>query len=217
LSYTKKGTFIEYDHIPTQTIIQPSESKVVRVDLKKKGDKVGYIMGAGDAIPASLAQVGYEVTELVDSEIISGDLSQYDAIILGVRAYNTVERMKFYQPKLLNYVKNGGTLINQYNTHRNLKVKMEDIAPYPLKISRDRVAIEEAEVRFLAPDHPVLNTPNKITQKDFDGWVQERGLYFPNEWDEKFTPILSSNDLGETPTGVPGAYRLFTNLISVGK
>ena len=201
-------------------------------------------MGAGDAIPASLAQVGYEVTELVDSEIISGDLSQYDAIILGVRAYNTVERMKFYQPKLLNYVKNGGTLINQYNTHRNLKVKMEDIAPYPLKISRDRVAIEEAEVRFLAPDHPVLNTPNKITQKDFDGWVQERGLYFPNEWDEKFTPILSSNDLGETPkdggllvaqygdgwyvysgyswfrelpAGVPGAYRLFTNLISIGK
>ena len=243
-SYTKKGTFIEYDHIPTQTIIQPSESKVVRVDLKKKGDKIGYIMGAGDAIPASLAQVGYEVTELEDSEIISGDLSQYDAIILGVRAYNTVERMKFYQPKLMSYVKNGGTLINQYNTHRNLKVKMEDIAPYPLKISRDRVAIEEAEVRFLAPDHPVLNTPNKITQKDFDGWVQERGLYFPNEWDEKFTPILSSNDLGETPkdggllvaqygdgwyiysgyswfrelpAGVPGAYRLFTNLISVGK
>jgi len=243
-SYTKKVTLIEYDHIPTQTIVQPSESKVVRVDLQKKGDKIGYIMGAGDAVPAALEQVGYQVTTLEDSEIISGDLSKYDAIILGVRAYNTVERLKFYQPKLMAYVKNGGTLINQYNTHRSLKVKMDKIAPYPLKISRDRVSKEEAEVRFLAPNHPVLNTPNKITQKDFEGWVQERGLYFPNEWDEHYTAILSSNDSGETPkdggllvaqygdgwyvysgyswfrelpAGVPGAYRLFTNLISIGK
>ena len=242
--HTRKATFIEYDHIPTQTIIQPSESKVVRVDLKKKGEKIGYLMGAGDAVPAALEQVGYQVTELNDGAIMTGDLSQYDAIILGIRAYNTVERMKFYQPKLMDYVKQGGTLINQYNTHRSLKVKMDQIGPYPFKISRDRVAVEEAEIRFLAPKHAVLNAPNKITQKDFEGWVQERGLYFPNEWDEKYTAILSSNDPGETPkdggllvaqygdgwyvhsgyswfrelpAGVPGAYRLFTNLISIGK
>lgn len=244
-TYTKGATFIEYDHIPTQTVFQPEESKVVRLDIKKRGNNIGYIMGAGDEIPASLEQIGYTVTELKDGEIIAGNLNQYDAIILGIRAYNTVERLKFYQPKLLEYVEQGGTMIVQYNTTWRLKMDKEKIAPYKMNLSRDRVTVEEAEVRMLVPDHEILNYPNKITSKDFDGWVQERGLYFANEWDkEKFTAILSANDPGEDPkdggllvakhgkgyyiysgyswfrelpAGVPGAYRLFTNMISVGK
>jgi LmbE family N-acetylglucosaminyl deacetylase len=244
-SYTKGVTFIEYDHIPTQTIFKNEEAKIVKIDLIKRGQNIGYIMGAGDKIPSSLEQVGYKVTELKDADIIAGNLASYDAIILGVRAYNTVERLKFYQPKLFEYVENGGTMIVQYNTTWRLKMDKEKIAPYKMNISRDRVSVEEAEVRMLAPDHPVLNTPNKITSKDFDGWIQERGLYFANEWDkEKYTAILSANDPGETPkdggllvaqhgkgyyiytgyswfrelpAGVPGAYRLFTNLISLGQ
>lgn len=242
-TYTKELVLIEYDHIPTQTVVRNAESKIVKIDLKKDGQFVAYIMGAGDKIPESLRQVGYEVDVLKDSEITLENLKRYDAVILGIRAYNTEERLKFHQSKLMDYVEQGGTMIVQYNTHRRLKVPMEEIAPYPLKISRDRVSVEEAEVRILAPKHVVINYPNKITSKDFEGWIQERGLYFPNEWDKKFTPILSSNDPGEKPkeggllvteygkghyiysgyswfrelpAGVPGAYRLFTNLISLG-
>jgi len=244
-TYTKGATFIEYDHIPTQTIFQPEESKVVRLDIQKRGENIGYIMGAGDEIPTSLKQIGYNITELKDAEIIAGNLDKYDAIILGVRAYNTVERLKFYQPKLFDYVEKGGTMIVQYNTTWRLKMDKEKIAPYKMNLSRDRVTVEEAEVRMLVPDHEILNYPNKITSKDFDGWVQERGLYFADDWDkEKFTAILSANDPGEDPkdggllvakhgkghyiysgyswfrelpAGVPGAYRLFTNMISIGK
>ena len=233
---------IEYDHIPTQTVLQEATSKVVRIDLKRAGQNIGYIMGAGDEIPGNLEQIGYTVTILEDRDITPENLRRFDAIIMGIRAYNTVDRLKFHQGKLMEYVENGGTMIVQYNTAHRLVMK--DLAPYPIKLSRDRVAVEEAEIRFLQPDHEVLNYPNKITQKDFDGWVQERGLYFPNEWDDNFQAILSSNDPGETPkdggllvakygkghyvytgyswfrelpAGVPGAYRLFTNLISVGK
>lgn len=245
--YTRQQVVIEYDHIPTQTVYLNSVAKVARMDLKKAGDRIAYVMGAGDKIPESLRQIGYEV-DLLDPEnqpdFTLENLEKYDAVVLGVRAYNVVKPLQFLQPKLMDYVKNGGTMVVQYNTHRNLSVPMEEIAPYPLKISRDRVSVEEAEVRFLAPDHPVLNFPNKITQKDFEGWVQERGLYFPNEWADDFTPILSSNDPGEPardggllvaeygkghyvytgyswfrelPPGVPGAYRIFANLLSVGE
>jgi LmbE family N-acetylglucosaminyl deacetylase len=242
--YTKAVKLIEYDHIPTQTVLYDAESKVVKIDLHKAGNRVGYVMGAGDEIPNSLEQIGYDVTILEDRHMTSDQLQSFDAIIMGVRAYNTQERLKFYQDKLLEYVKNGGTMIVQYNTSGRLQVPDEKLAPYPLQLSRDRVTVEEAEVRFLAPDHPVLNYPNEITSRDFDGWVQERGLYFPDEWDEAFTPILSSNDPGETPkdgglliakygegyyvytgyswfrelpAGVPGAFRLFANMISLGK
>lgn len=241
--YTKAIKLIEYDHIPTQTVMYNAESKVVKIDLQKSGSRVGYVMGAGDEIPNSLEQIGYEVTLLEDKHMTPDQLQTFDAIIMGVRAYNTQDRLKFHQDKLLEYVKNGGTLIVQYNTNRGLKVPEEQLAPYPLQLSRDRVTVEEAEIRFLAPEHPVLNKPNKITQKDFDGWVQERGLYFPDKWDEAFTPILSSNDPNETPkdggllvakygeghyvytgyswfrelpAGVPGAFRIFANLISLG-
>ncbi len=242
-AYTRKLVQIEYDHIQPQTLALDASSKVVKIDLKKEGDKVAYIMGAGDKIPENLEQIGYQVDLLDDRQITVDNLKNYDAVIIGIRAYNTNERMRFHQPKLFDYVKQGGTMIVQYNTS-GLALPLEELAPYQIKISRDRVSVEEAEVRVLQADHPVLNFPNKITQKDFDGWVQERGLYFPNEWGEEFVPILSSNDPGETPkdggllvakygegyyiytgyswfrelpAGVPGAFRLFANLISIGK
>ncbi len=240
--YTDGVKIIAYDHIPTQTVLEAANAEVVRIDLQRAGQNIGYIMGAGDAIPESLEQIGYTVTLLEDRDITPENLRRFDAVILGIRAYNTVDRLKFYQPRLMEYVEQGGTMIVQYNTSHRLVTK--DLAPYPIKLSRERVTVEEAEVRMLQPDHPVLNFPNKITEKDFEGWVQERGLYFPNEWDEKYETILSSNDPGETPkdggllvarygkghyiysgyswfrelpAGVPGAFRLFTNLISVGK
>ena len=238
--YTKEVQFIEYDHIPTQTIVQNAESKIVKIDLKKQGKNIGYIMGAGDEVPESLRQIGYNVTLLSDAEINADNMAKYDAVVLGIRAYNTVDRLKFHQEKLMKYVENGGVLLVQYNTSRRLKVK--DLGPYPIKLSRDRVSVEEAEVRFLMPEHRVLNFPNKITSADFDNWVQERGLYFPDEWDDEYDAILSSNDPGESPkdgpllvanygkgvyiytglsffrelpAGVPGAYRLFANLLSI--
>ncbi len=235
---------IEYDHIPPQMVAQESKAKFVRIDLKKAGNKIGYLMGAGDDIPSSLRQIGYQVDLLQEKDIKAENLAQYDAVIAGVRAYNTLDRMPFYQPELLQYVKNGGTYIVQYNTSFRLKIPEEELAPYPLKLSRDRVTVEEAPVTFLYPKHKILNFPNKITKKDFDGWVQERGLYFPNEWGSEFIPILSCHDPGEDPKagsllvaeygkghyiytglsffrelppGVPGAYRLFVNLISIDK
>ncbi|MEM9991966.1 MAG: LmbE family protein, partial [Bacteroidota bacterium] len=237
-------TIIEYDHIPTQTVVQTQRAKVVKIELEKRGDRIGYIMGAGDDVPTALEQIGYQVDLLEDKDITLQNLKQYDAVVLGVRAYNTNERLKFQNPILLEYTKQGGTMLVQYNTTRRLKVPSAELGPYPMKLSRDRVAVEEAEVRLLAPEHPVLNTPNKITTADFEGWVQERGLYFPNEWDEQYTPILSSNDpdepardggllvakygkgyyiysgyswFRELPAGVPGAFRLFANLVSIGK
>jgi hypothetical protein len=215
-----------------------------KIDIKKEGEKIGYIMGLGDDIPASLSQIGYDVTLLSEEEVTPENLKQYDAVVLGVRAYNASERMRFYQDALHQYVEEGGTIVCQYNKSYGLTVPSEEITPYPLKISRDRVTVEEAPVTFLEPEHPLLNYPNKITEKDFDGWVQERGLYFPDEWDEAFTSILASNDPGESPkkggllvakygkghyiytgyawfrqlpNGVPGAFRLFANMLSVGE
>ncbi|MCZ6694486.1 MAG: LmbE family protein, partial [Bacteroidetes bacterium] len=240
--YYQSLVSIEYDHIRTQTLFPEAKAKVVKLNIRKEGEEIGYVMGAGDDMPNSLEQIGYKVTLLQDGDFQPEKLQGFDAIILGIRAYNTVDRLKYHQPKLIEYVKNGGTLIVQYNT--NFRLVTEEIAPYELKISRDRVSVEEAEVRILKPDHVVMNKPNKITEADFDEWVQERGLYFPNEWDEdNFVPILSSNDPGEEPkdggllvakygkgyyiytgyswfrelpAGVPGAYRIFTNMISIG-
>ncbi len=234
---------IDYEHIPFQTVVLPSETKVVRLDIKKKGQNIGYIEGAGDVVPESLQQIGYKVTTINPESISPEILKSFDAIVVGIRAYNTVEQLKFKQQFLLDYVKNGGNLVIQYNTSRRLKVD-DNLGPYPLKLSRDRVTDENAEITFLAPDHPVLNSPNKITQDDFKGWVQERGLYFPNEWSKEYTAILAANDKGESqkkgpllvaqygkgyyvytglsffrefPAGVSGAYRLFANMLSLGK
>jgi len=241
-SYTNELIEIDYNHIPFQSIIMPSEAKVVRLSIQKKGQLIGYIQGAGDVIPTSLRQIGYTVVELNEKDITPEKLENFDAVILGIRAYNTSDRAKFYQKYLHSYVNNGGTMIVQYNTNHRLKVK--EVAPYPLKLSRDRVTDENSKVVITNTNHELLNYPNKITEKDFDGWVQERGLYFPNEWDENFDAVLSMNDKNETaksgsllvakygegnfiytglsffrelPAGVPGAYRLFANMLSIGK
>lgn len=233
---------IAYDHIPKQMVLLPAESKVVRVNIIKSGDQIGYINGAGDEIPVSLKQIGYKVSVIAPESINSGSLKKYDAIVVGIRAYNVVDDLRFKHRYLLEYVKDGGNLIIQYNTADNNVLDLENLAPYPLSISKDRVTDEASEVKILARDHPLVNYPNKIVQDDFKGWVQERGLYFPDTWSKEFTPILSMHDEGEAPlkgsllvaqygegyyvytglsffrqlpAGVTGAYRLFTNMLSL--
>ncbi|WP_191860997.1 PIG-L family deacetylase [Hanstruepera ponticola] len=240
--YTDELIEIDYDHIPYQTVLLPSESKIVRLDIKKKGDNIGYIAGAGDVVPESLQQIGYHVLTIAPEDITPENLNRFDALVIGIRAYNTIETLKFKQDILFDFVENGGNMIVQYNTSRGLKV--DNLAPYKLELSRDRVTDEFAEVKFLEPNHPLLNYPNKITEQDFDGWTQERGLYFPDSWGKEFTPILSMNDKGESskkgsllvaqygkgyyiytglsffrefPAGVSGAYRLFANMLSIGQ
>ncbi|WP_410005479.1 PIG-L family deacetylase [Aequorivita nionensis] len=241
-SFDKELVTIDYEHIPYQSVLLPSEAKIAKIAIQKKGQNIGYINGAGDAIPESLKQIGYSVTTIDPSNISAENLQRFDAIVVGIRAYNTVPELAFAQTALNKYVENGGTMIVQYNTNRGLVT--ENFAPYKLKLSRDRVTDEFSEVKILAPENPLLNSPNKITQQDFEGWVQERGLYFPDEWAKEFTPILGMHDKGEAqtkgsllvakygkgyyiytglsffrelPAGVPGAYRLFANMLSIGK
>jgi hypothetical protein len=233
---------ISYPHIGVQTLMPPAETKLVRADIRKKGDRIGYIPGAGDDVPESLRQIGYSVKMLGEPEITAKNLAQLSAVVLGIRAFNTQDRISNWLPEIFDYVKNGGLAIAQYNTLADLKT--DQFGPYPLEISRDRVTDEDAPVRVLAPNNPLMNIPNKITPKDFDGWVQERGLYFPNKWDSAYTAILSCNDPNEKPldggllvaksgkgffiytsyswfrqlpAGVPGSYRLFANMLSLGK
>ena len=233
---------IQYKHIPPQTLFPKSEGKLVRVDLHKDGQNLGYIMGAGDEIPAALRQVGYSVSLLTDEELAEGELSRFDAIIAGVRAYNTRPKLRMNQKRLMEYVERGGTYVVQYNTLQ--RGQTHDVGPFPLNISNARVTVEEAPVSFLMPTHSLLNVPNKITAEDFKGWIQERGLYFADKWDSKYEAVIASNDPGEKPleggllvashgkgrfvfsayaffrqlpAGVGGAYRLFVNLVSIGK
>jgi LmbE family N-acetylglucosaminyl deacetylase len=238
--FKKELIEINYNHIPKQSVLSSSQAKIVRLNIKNTGNKIGYIKGAGDAIPESLRQIGYKVTLLNPLEINGDNLQKYDAIVLGIRAYNVVKELKFKQKYLLEYVEKGGNLIVQYNTNRGVDVA----APFSLQLSRDRVTDEFAEVRILDKEHPVLNYPNKITPDDFKNWVQERGLYFPDAWSKEYTPIFSMNDKGESakngslliakygkgnyiytglsffrelPAGVSGAYKLFANILSLQK
>lgn len=240
--YNRALLLISYDHIPTQTLMPKAEITVVRMELKKEGNLIGYIKGAGDEVPAALRNMGYDVWEMKDEEVTASNLKKVDAVVMGIRALNVNRRIRYFMNDLLAYVNEGGTLVVQYNI--NFDFGKEKFAPYPMKLSRDRVTEENAEVRILKPKHEVLNTPNKITAKDFTGWVQERGLYFANEWDPAFETILSMNDKGETakegslliakygkghyvytglsffrelPEGVTGAYKLFANLVSLGQ
>jgi LmbE family N-acetylglucosaminyl deacetylase len=233
---------ISYPHIGVQTLMPPAEAKIVRADIRKKGDSIGYIPGAGDDVPESLRQIGYSVKMLSEPEITAKNLAQFSAVVFGIRAFNTQDRISNWLSEVFEYVKNGGLAIAQYNTLADLKTNQ--FGPYPLEISRDRVTDENAPVRVLAPNDALMNIPNKITPKDFDGWVQERGLYFPNKWDAAWTPVLSCNDPNEKPldggllvaksgngffiytsyswfrqlpAGVPGSYRLFANMLSLGK
>ena len=238
--YKKELVEINYNHIPKQSVLLNSEAKIVRLNIQKSGNYIGYIKGAGDTVPENLRQIGYTVDEINPLEINNKNLHKFDAIVLGIRAYNVVKELKFKQKFLLNYVEKGGNMVVQYNTNRNVDVA----APFTLNLSRDRVTDEFAEVRILEKKHELLNFPNKITTDDFNGWVQERGLYFPDSWSKEYTPILSMNDKGETakkgslliakygkgnyiytglsffrelPAGVSGAYKLFANMLSVGK
>ncbi len=233
---------ILHKHISAQVLFPPSVVKVVKFDLQKKNLTLGYIMGAGDEVPQCLEQVGYKVTLLNTAEISLQQLKKFDALLVGVRAFNTLDRMKFHLSKIFQYVAEGGNVIVQYNTSG--KLLADSVAPYLLKLSNDRVTVENAPITFLKPTHPVLNQPNKITDVDFQNWVQERGLYFPNQWGKEFEAILSCNDpaepprdgglliakygkgnyiytglsfFRELPAGVPGAYRLLANMIALGK
>ena len=233
---------ISYPHIKPQVYFPESEIKLIKLELKKFDTKIGYVMGSGDEIPDCLRDVGYDVTLLNDESLDGADLSNYGAIITGIRAYNTRERLKYDQPRLLEYVKNGGTLIVQYNVPSGLQT--ENIGPYSFKLSNDRITVEESPINFVNPGHQLLNFPNKVTQNDFDNWVQERGLYFSNQWDEKYTTVLAGHDPGEKdlpggmlfanygkgvfiysgyawfrqlPAGISGAYKIFVNMISAGK
>jgi LmbE family N-acetylglucosaminyl deacetylase len=242
-SYQYKLVPIKYDHIPQQSVLLPATAHAAYAEVQTLSKNIGYFMGAGDDVPNALRQIGCNVTLLEDKDFSdTKSLRKFDAIVMGVRAYNTKEALKFQNAKLLEYVQNGGTLVVQYNN--NFELFVEKPAPFNLKLSRTRVTDETADMRFLLPDHPALNQPNKLTADDFKGWVQERGLYFPSEWDTAYAAPLSCNDPGEKPAdgslliakygkgyyvytglsffrelpaGVPGAYRLFANLISLGR
>lgn len=233
---------ILYDHVPAITLFPPAETRLINLDLKTAGKKIGYIAGAGDLVAEALMQVGYEVHQLTESDIMNADLSVYDAIVTGVRAYNVNKRLAVMQPRLMDYVNNGGNLVVQYNNPNGLATN--NLGPFPFRPVNQRVTDENAAVTFLDPTNPVLNYPNKITQADFEGWIQERGLYFVNNIDPRYKTILQMNDPGEQPNpgalivgdygkgrfiytslvffrelpaGVPGAYRLFVNLLSKPK
>lgn len=232
---------IAYPHIGVHILMPPAEAKLVRANIDTNGHLIGYVPGAGDDIPAALQQIGYTVKQLGEGDFAPENLRQFSAIVLGVRIFNSQDRIGTWLPALVDYAKGGGVVLVQYNTTADLK--STDFGPYPLQLSRGRVTDETAEVKMLAPEHPVLNTPNKITAHDFDGWVQERGLYFPDKWDPAWTAILSSHDPNEKPldggllvakvdkgyfvytgyswfrqlpAGVPGAYRIFANMVSLG-
>lgn len=241
-TYNKGLRVINYEHIPVQTLFPFAEARLDKVDLKFGGKRIGYIAGAGDLVPESLKQIGFDVVNLTSDQVLHTDLSAFDAIVAGVRLYNVNDQIKSMQPKLMKYVENGGNLLIQYNVNSPLRI--ENLGPYPFRLSRDRVTEEDAKVSILTPENDVLNYPNKITDKDFDGWIQERGLYFVNDADKKYTSVLSMHDDGESaktgslivanygkgryvytgisffrqlPAGVPGAYRLFVNLLTIRK
>lgn len=230
---------ISYAHIPLITWFPPAQAKAVLLSLHTGGRHIGYIMGAGDRVPEALRQCGYTVTLLGEQDVVHGDLSHFDAIVTGVRAYNTVSWLAYAQPILLKYVYNGGTLVVQYNN--NFHLVTSQLGPYPFSLSRNRVTEEDAPVKFLLPNDPVLHFPNEITQADFDGWIQERGLYFVSDADAHYRKPFSMHDSGEAPldgstiiaqygkgkyvytcldffrelpAGVPGAFRLFANMLA---
>lgn len=237
-TYSKSLTHIDYSHIPIQTLVLEAKSKFIRLHINKSIQNIGYIMGSGDEIPDYLRQLGYNCSLLTDADIEQNDLTSFDAIISGIRAYSTREKLINLQPKILDYIFKGGTFLSQYNTNRDILINP---GPYPFNISRERVTVEDSPVNILKPEHSILNSPNKITITDFDNWIQERGLYFADKWNDKYETILGFNDPGEKeqdggvliskygkgtfiytglsffrqiPAGVPGAVKLFINLIS---
>ncbi len=239
---------IEYDHIPMTPVFPRAAMRVENIDVTLLSKNVGYVMGAGDRIPEALEQLGATVSLLSAEDLAGGDLTQFDAIVAGVRALNTRPDLIAARERAMEYVEQGGTLIVQYNTSSFRRGPTPSaptvMGPYPMTASRLRVTDEGAKIAMPSPEHPLLNAPNKITPKDFEGWVQERGLYFMSDWDERYDVILACSDPGEQPleggmlyarygkgayvftayswfrqlpAGVPGAYRMFANIISAGK
>jgi hypothetical protein len=240
---------IDYPHIPPQTLFPAVEARLVRTDVKVLSKRVGYVAGAGDEVPDALRQIGCDVTFLTPEDLARGNLAQFDAIVTGVRAYNTRADLRANQHRLLEYVNAGGTMVVQYNVLEGgfmggNPALLERIGPYPLRVSRERITNEDAPVEVLKTGHPLLSSPNAITSRDWSGWVQERGLYFANQWDPKYETVIASQDPGEKPlpggmlyarygkgayvftgyswfrqlpAGVPGAYRIFANLLSAGR
>ncbi|HLW77533.1 MAG TPA: PIG-L family deacetylase [Bryobacteraceae bacterium] len=240
---------IDYPHIPMQTLFPPAAANLVRADIKTLAHSVGYIMGAGDQEPDAIRQMGATVTLLSAADLATGDLSHFDAIVTGVRAFNVRPDLRANVDRLFDYVRAGGALVVQYNTLEGGPFGgdpslLEHIGPLPITVSRDRVTEEDSKVSFPHPENPLLHAPNPITDRDFDGWVQERGLDFASDWDPKYQTVLESHDRGEDPhpggelylrdgngayifsayswfrelpAGVPGAFRLFANMLSAAR
>ncbi|HTC31943.1 MAG TPA: PIG-L family deacetylase [Bryobacteraceae bacterium] len=240
---------INYPHIPPQVLYPRASAKLVRADVRLLPKTIGYIMGAGDEVPQALQQLGADVMLLSADDLASGNLSRFDAIVTGVRAYNVRADLRANENRLMDYVKNGGTLVVQYNVADGQNpfggtTTLSSIGPYPLTTGSERVTVEEAAVQFPNPASPLLHQPNEITARDFDGWIQERGLYFASKWDDHYQPLFETHDPGqkpqegstlytrygkgayvftslswfrELPAGVPGAFRIFANLLSAGK
>jgi hypothetical protein len=231
---------IDYGHIPLQVVLRPAAVQLVPLSIRLPAGRVGYVRGSGDSIAADLVHVGFTVDEIDEDTLRTGELGRYAAVILGIRAFNTRDAVRAAEPRLMAYVEHGGTLIVQYNTLGDTG----PIGPFPLELGRARITDETAAPVFIDPKDPVLAGPNRITAADFDGWVQERGIYFATKWDARYHPVLRFSDPGEgpldgalviarhgkgryiytglalfrqLPAGVPGAYRLFANLIGAGR
>ncbi len=246
---TSSVLVIDYPHIPAQTVFGRAIARVVRADIVVRAKSVGYVVGSGDDVPAALRQIGCDVTFLGPEDLARGDLSRFDAIVTGVRAYNTRPDLRANQSRLMQYAENGGAVIVQYNVAEggfgggDPKV-LDNIGPWPLTVGRERVTVEEAPVELLKSGHPLLTSPNRIVSADWEGWVQERGLYFASKWDPRYETLIAMHDPGEPaltggiiygrvgkgtyvftplswfrqlPAGVPGAYRIFANLLSAGR
>ncbi|WP_426736035.1 PIG-L family deacetylase [Myxococcus faecalis] len=232
---------VSYEHLPPLAVRQDSEATLVPFALATKVKRLGYIPGPGDKVAESLAAVGYEVTVLPEERLDAEKLERFDAILVGVRAFNANPRLAVHRERLLDYVKQGGRLVVQYNTNSRVGPLSAFVGPYPLEIGRERVTDETAVMTPVSADEPLLRAPNRLTSADFDGWVQERGLYFASKWDDKYRPVFAMNDAGEEPlkgsllvarhgkgvfvytglaffrqlpAGVPGAYRLLANVLA---
>jgi LmbE family N-acetylglucosaminyl deacetylase len=235
---------IDHPHIPVQLVLQPARARVSPLAIAIPDGLVGYVPGSGDSVADDLAHLGVRVETIDEAALASADLARFRAIVVGIRAYNTSAAVRAAHPRLMKYVEDGGCVVVQYNTQSRVGPLEGRVGPYPLEIGRGRVTDERATMKPLVPDHDVLQTPNRITAADFDGWVQERGLYFAQTWDPSYVPVLAAADPGEEPlaggllvarhgkgryvytglaffrqlpAGVPGAYRLFVNLLGAGK
>ena len=241
--FNKGQVLIQYPHLPSLQYFLPATTWLIKGDVKVLAKRIGYIQGAGDLIPEFLRQAGLQVDVLSEADILNPTkLASYDAVVTGVRVINTEKRIKNWQTALKTYVENGGTIVMQYNTTQDMA--LQDFGIYPFNIGGKRVTEENATVKFLVPNHKLLNYPNKITAEDFSNWVQERGAYFPDKWDDQYEPLFEMNDAGEEPlkgstlyakygkgnfiytplaffrqlpAGNVGAARLFFNFISAGK